>query len=321
MENIAILTGGDSAEYNISILSAKTVLSNLSNKYKGYIINLKKNVFTVITNTNSIPVDTKDFSFIYEGNRIKIKKVFMALHGPPAENGIIQKYFDKLNIKYTSCNSSISELTFHKYNCNNKLRNLGFKCANSYLYSYNKEISSTNILHKINLPCFVKPNAAGSSYGVSKVKKEENLKKAIKNALLYDKEVIIEEAITGKEISCGVFFNGKKPVALPITEIQTENEFFDYSAKYKGESNEITPANISKNMTQNIQQTSINIYKKMNLKGICRIDFIINNNTIYVIEINTIPGLSKESIIPQQIKSANMKLSEFFNLCLMYTNN
>ena len=195
MENIAILTGGDSAEYNISILSAKTVLSNLSNKYKGYIINLKKNVFTVITNTNSIPVDTKDFSFIYEGNRIKIKKVFMALHGPPAENGIIQKYFDKLNIKYTSCNSSISELTFHKYNCNNKLRNLGFKCANSYLYSYNKEISSTNILHKINLPCFVKPNAAGSSYGVSKVKKEENLKKAIKNALLYDKEVIIEEAL------------------------------------------------------------------------------------------------------------------------------
>ena len=239
MENIGILTGGDSAEYNISILSAKTVLSNLSDQYKGYIIHLKKNIFTVTTKTNSISVDTKDFSFTYKRKKIKIRKVFMALHGPPAENGAIQRYFDKLNIKYTSCNASVSELTFHKYNCNNKLKNLGFKCAKSHLHTYNKKVSSKDIIKKVNLPCFVKPNGSGSSYGISKVKKENELEDAIKNSLLYDKEVIIEEAIIGMEVSCGVFFNGTNSIALPITEIETKNEFFDYSAKYNGESNEI----------------------------------------------------------------------------------
>ena len=321
MENIGILTGGDSAEYNISILSAKTVLSNLSDQYKGYIVHLKKNIFTVTIKTNSIAVDTKDFSFTYKRKKIKIRKVFMALHGPPAENGVIQRYFDKLNIKYTSCNANVSRLTFHKYNCNNKLKNLGFKCAKSHLHTYNKKVSAKDIIKKIKLPCFVKPNGSGSSYGISKVNKESELEGAIKNSLLYDKEVVIEEAIIGMEVSCGVFFNGTTSIALPITEIETKNEFFDYSAKYNGESNEITPARISEEMTRNIQNTSINIYNQMNLRGICRIDFIINNNAIYVIEINTIPGLSKESIIPKQIKSARMRLSEIFTLCLIYTDN
>ena len=176
------------------------------------------------------------------------------------------------------------------------------------------------IIDKLGLPCFVKPNGAGSSYGISKVTKIADLSKAIKNAFSHDDKVIIESFINGTEVSCGVYLDGNQVNSLPITEIVSENDFFDYEAKYEGKSQEITPARISRQLTSEIQKTTVNIYTKMKLSGICRIDFIIQNGKPYVIEINTIPGLSEESIIPKQLKVANISLSEIFDLCLININ-
>ena len=187
------------------------------------------------------------------------------------------------------------------------------------IYS-NKKFSETEIINKVGLPCFVKPNGAGSSYGISKVTKKADLSKALKDAFLHDQKVIIESFINGTEVSCGVYFDGKQANALPITEIVSENDFFDYEAKYEGKSQEITPARISNQLTSEIQTTTIDIYKKMNLSGICRVDFIIQNDKPYILEINTIPGLSEESIIPKQLKVANISLSEIFDLLLRNSN-
>ena len=318
MKNIAILTGGDSAEYDISILSANTVLQHLNPKlFKGYIIHLKNDKFTILIKEIEIDVDKSNFTFEVENKHISFDAIFMALHGSPAENGLIQPYFDNLNIPYTSCNAKVSALTFNKYECNKKLKELGFDCATSFLYKKENNIIEQEIIDSVKLPCFVKPNGAGSSFGISKVKKKEDLTKAINSALQHDNKVLIEQFIDGIEISCGVYTNKNNTQALPITEIVTENEFFDYQAKYEGKSQEITPARISKKLTIEVQKLTTDIYKAMELSGICRIDYIIMNEKPYIIEINTIPGFTEESIIPQQIKSANLKLSVIFESCLV----
>tara|TARA_Y100001933_G_C18988919_1_gene559635 strand:+ start:1058 stop:2032 length:975 start_codon:yes stop_codon:yes gene_type:complete len=318
-KNIAVLAGGDSAEHEISISSANTVLKNINKSlYNPFLIHLKKNSFIALHNNKKIRLDKKDFSFKYENNKYIFDKVFLVIHGPPAENGEIQDYFKDLNIPHSTCSSNISKLTFNKYLCNKKLVELGFKCAISILHKENSKFKQSS---KIKLPCFVKPNRSGSSFGVQKVISSTNLNSAIKNALKYDNEVIIEEEIEGKEISCGVFSDiNNQTIALPLTEIISYNEFFDYNAKYEGESKEITPAKISQNLSKKIKNISIEIYKKMNLRGICRIDFILKNKIPYVIEINTIPGMSKESIIPQQIKAAGIKMSEVITMSLSNAN-
>lgn len=317
MERIGILTGGDSAEDHISLLSAKTVLKHLDKtKYNGTIIYLKNDEYKVENQT----INLSDFSYVSGNTKIKFDKLFIALHGPPAENGLIQDYFDKISLPYTSCNAKVSALTFNKFKCNKALKKLGFLCADSIAISSNKLFSENDIIRKIELPCFVKPNSAGSSYGISKVTKETDLAKAIRKASLHDTKVIIERFINGKEISCGVYCDGDKINTLPITEIITENDFFDYEAKYKGKSQEITPAKISNQLTAEIQKITANIYRKMNLSGICRIDFIIESNKPYILEINTIPGLSEKSIIPKQLKAANISLLEIFDLCLSNIN-
>ena len=318
MKNIAILTGGDSAEYDISILSANTVLQHLNPElFKAYIIHLKNDKFTVLIKEIKIDVDKSNFTFELENKRISFDAIFMALHGSPAENGLIQPYFDNLNIPYTSSNAKVSALTFNKYECNKKLKELGFNCATSFLYKKGNHIVEQEIIDRVKLPCFVKPNGAGSSFGISKVKKKEDLTKAINSALQHDNKVLIEQFIDGIEISCGVCTNKNNTQALPITEIVTENEFFDYQAKYEGKSQEITPARISKKLTIEVQKLTTDIYKAMELSGICRIDYIIMNEKPYIIEINTIPGFTEESIIPQQVKSANLKLSVIFENCLV----
>tara|TARA_X000000368_G_C22999628_1_gene698361 strand:+ start:548 stop:1513 length:966 start_codon:yes stop_codon:yes gene_type:complete len=321
MKNIAILTGGDSAEYDISILSANTVLQHLNPKlFNGYIIHLKNNKFTYLINGKGIAINKTDFTLKLESRIISFDAVFVALHGPPAENGLIQPYFKQLKIPYTCCNAAVSALTFDKYKCNNKLKELGFNCAKSYIYKTGDSIDINSIIKSIQLPCFVKPNGAGSSYGISKVKKKSDLETAITHALEHDNKVLIEKSINGTEISVGVFSNGKSIEAFPITEIVSKNDFFDYEAKYKGKSEEITPARISKTLTKHIQKETVEIYKRMELTGICRIDYIIQDKKPFIIEINTIPGLSEESIIPKQLKSANIRLSEIFELCLNNIN-
>tara|TARA_A100001234_G_scaffold220471_1_gene233499 strand:+ start:2126 stop:3100 length:975 start_codon:yes stop_codon:yes gene_type:complete len=318
-KNIAILAGGDSAEHEISLSSANTILKEIDKTlYNPFLIHYKSNRFLALYKNKKIKLDKKDFSFEYENKKYKFHKVFIVIHGPPAENGEIQNYFKNLNIPHSACSSSVSKLTFNKYLCNKKLVSLGFNCAKSILIVENSKFEES---HELNLPLFVKPNKSGSSFGVQKVKTKISLQSAIKHALKYDNEVIIEEEIKGKEISCGVFSDKhNQTIALPLTEIKSYNEFFDYRAKYEGESQEITPAEINQNISKKIKDISIDIYKKMNLKGICRIDFILKNKTSYVIEINTIPGMSKESIIPQQIKAADIKMSEVITMSLSNAN-
>jgi len=322
MKEIAIITGGDSAEYEISIQSANVVLKNLNlEKYAGTIVHIKNGKWTAIINGFHHNINKKDFSFEVNSKRKYFDYVFMALHGPPAENGEIQTYFDDLEITYSSCNSKVSALTFNKIECNKTLSELGFNCAKSLNHKKGEEINTEEIIKILGLPCFIKPNQGGSSFGVSKVNYEYEIENAINNALIHDDIVLIEQFIDGVELSCGVITDQGIVKALPITEIISQNDFFDYKAKYEGLSEEITPARINEKHTKEVQQISVQIYKQMNLRGICRIDFIIMNDIPYIIEINTIPGITEESIIPKQAKEAGISLLQLFDSCIENTLN
>lgn len=315
MKNIAIITGGDSDEYEISLKSAETVFKNIDrSKFNPYVIEIKNNIWKLKVN-NSYKVIDSELKLTIDKEKIIFKDVFMALHGPPAENGELQILFEKQKINFTCCGSEISELTFNKFKCNKVLKNLGFNIAKSILIK-SENYSQEEILKQVDLPFIVKPNQAGSSNGISLVKNLSELKKATSLAFKHDNEVIIEEYIDGTEVSCGVFKIKEEIILLPITEIISENEIFDYEAKYNNKSKEITPARISKILTDEIHLISKNIYEKINLRGMCRIDYIIKENKAYVIEINTIPGLSEKSIFPQQLQKAGYNLKEVFTICL-----
>ena len=315
MKNIAIITGGDSDEYEISLKSAETVFKNIDrSKFNPYVIEIKNNIWKLKVN-NSYKVIDSELKLTIDKEKIIFKDVFMALHGPPAENGELQILFEKQKINFTCCGSEISELTFNKFKCNKVLKNLGFNIAKSILIK-SENYTQEEILKQVDLPFIVKPNQAGSSNGISLVKNLSELKKATSLAFKHDNEVIIEEYIDGTEVSCGVFKIKEEIILLPITEIISENEIFDYEAKYNNKSKEITPARISKSLTNEIHLISKNIYEKINLRGMCRIDYIIKENKAYVIEINTIPGLSEKSIFPQQLQKAGYNLKEVFTICL-----
>ena len=315
MKNIAIITGGDSAEYDISILSANTVYQNLDKKkYKPFIVEIKKGVWQIRVNGEQHQIKD-NLKIKLNEKELLFKDVFMALHGPPAENGDLQILFEKNQINFTCCDSKVSKLTFNKFECNNTLRKLNYDIAKSLLIT-NEKYNKEDICNKIKLPFIVKPNQAGSSNGISLVKLNSEIDNAILNALKHDNEVIIEEYIDGIEVSCGVFNIKNKVILLPITEIISENEFFDYEAKYFNKSQEITPARISEKHKNIVHSQSKKIFEDLNLRGLCRIDFIIKNDKAFVIEINTIPGLSEKSIIPQQLKKAGYSLKEVFTICL-----
>ena len=321
MKNIAIITGGNSAEYKISLQSAQVVKANIcKEKYNGIIVHIKDDTWEALTDKKNYKINKENFSFLKGNEIVYFDFVFMALHGPPAENGELQIKLDKIGIPYSCSGAKESAITFNKFKCNEYAKKLGFQCAKSYFYIKGGKIDIEEILQKVGLPCFVKPNAAGSSFGVSKVEKKEELENAIYIALSHDNEVLIEQYIEGTEVSCGIFKHNELEV-FPLTEIVSYNDFFDFEAKYKGLSDEITPARIPKSESQKIQEITKNIYQKMKLKGIVRIDFIIMKSTPYLIEINSIPGLSTESIIPKQAKEAGYTLSQLFELTIENTMN
>ena len=236
------------------------------------------------------------------GQKIQFQKAFIMIHGNPGENGKLCGYFESKNIPYTSCNEEVSILTFNKFKCNNKLRKLGYKVPNAQLFHEK---------YKIEFPCIVKPICSGSSFGISKVYNDDELKIAVDEAKKHDKQVILEDFIDGRELTCAIFNLYDKIETLPITEIISENEIFDYHAKYNGKAREEPPANIHPTQKNKIETISKSIYKNLNLSGLVRIDFIITNHISYVIEINTIPGFSDESIVPQMLKCANISLKDF----------
>ena len=306
MRNVAILMGGCSSEKEISIKSGNTIFKHIdSNKYNAYkIICEDINRFHVILNGEKIPIQINDFSFKFKNERIQLHKIFMMIHGAPGETGELCNYFESINIPYTSCNEITSKLTFNKSKCNKMLHKLKYKVPKSEIYS-------SNI--RINYPCIVKPNCNGSSFGISKVNTNKELKQAIEIAKQHAREIIIEDFIEGREVTCAVYNSNNILKALPITEIISENEIFDYDAKYNGKSKEITPAKIEHSVTSKIKKISKKIYTDLNLKGIVRIDFIIKKRTPYIIEINTIPGFSEQSIVPKMLKVEKITITDFIS--------
>lgn len=319
---VAIAAGGDSAEEGISLLSANTVFQNLDrSKYDVYLVKMRFDNWHVIINEEEYPIDKNDFSVTINGAKIKFDYVFIAIHGTPGEDGKLQAYFDLLKIPYSSPDHIGSTLTFNKWYCNTLLKQLGYNVAKSYYLRRGEKIEPKKIIDEVGLPCFVKPCSCGSSFGISKIKKEEELIIGITEAFEYDNEVMIESILNGKELGCGVYQDNEEVIALPVTQIIPKGEFFDYAAKYQGDSDEITPARITNKQRDAVQAIAKEIYSKLNLRGIIRIDFMLIEDTPYIIEVNAVPGLSPESIVPQQLRAASIPLNKFFDSIIDTTKN
>ena len=317
MKNIAVVMGGYSAERVISIKSGRVVAKNLqSDEFSTYTVVIDRDSWYLTLKNQKYVINKKDFSANINGKNIFFDAVFIAIHGTPGEDGKFQSYLDQLKIPYTTSGSAAAALSFNKGKCNDYLRENGVLCAPSYLLHKKTAINENDILKQVGLPCFVKPNKNGSSFGVSKVKEKEKLKEAIENAFAHDDETLIESFMEGKEVTCGIHNFGNELTTFPATEIVSENDFFDFEAKYEGKSKEITPARISDELAKKIACRTKEIYCLLKLNGIARIDFIIQNNEPYIIEANTVPGFSEESIIPQQAACAGVSLKDLFRMAV-----
>ncbi len=314
MKNIAIIMGGYSSEYKISLISGNVVYQFLDkSKYNGFRIHIFREKWVYVDEAeNEYPVDKNDFSIMVNGTKISFDCVFNSIHGTPGEDGLMQAYFELLGIPQTSCDYYQAALTFNKRDLLSVLKPYGIKTAISYYLNQGDVINTAEIIGKVGLPCFVKPNKAGSSFGISKVKTEAELPAAIDNAYKEDNEIIIESFLDGTEVSVGVINYQGEIIVLPITEIVSENDFFDYEAKYQGKSQEITPARLSEEMTQKVGAIAKRAYEVLKMKGFSRSEFIIVNGEPHMLEMNTIPGLTTESLIPQQAKAAGIALEDLF---------
>ncbi len=314
MKNIAIIMGGYSSEYKISLTSGNVVYETLDKlKYKAYRIHIFKTKWVYVNDKNEeFSVDKNDFSITINGFKTTFHCVFNAIHGSPGEDGVMQAYFDLLNIPHTSCDMYQASLTFNKRDCLSVLKPYGIKTAKSFHINLGDTINEETIIKQVGLPCFVKANKAGSSFGVSKVHKQADLQNAINVAFKEDDEIIVESFLDGLEVSVGVItYNGEIKV-LPITEIVSENDFFDYEAKYLGKSQEITPARLTKTQEDLVIKAAKKIYTVLKIKGYSRSEFIFKDGKPHFLEINTIPGLTRASILPQQAAAAGISLANLF---------
>ena len=317
--NVAIAAGGDSPEYQISVNSANTVLKHLDRKkYNPFIVLIRgKEWMLRLNKTEEARIDKDDFSCLTDGKKLSFDVVFNAIHGIPGENGTLQSYFDIIGMPYTGSGSFASTLTFNKYVCKLFLEKFGIPTARSILVQSGVNWMERVKSGEVTCPCFVKPNNSGSSFGVSRVEKAEDLPTAISKALHEDDEIIIEEFIDGTEITCGLMNIAKKEYIFPLTEIISKNEFFDFEAKYNPEmADEITPARISEESAKMIRDLSSRIYSLLNCRGMVRIDYILSKEKPYFLEINTIPGLSAESILPKQVKMYGLTLEQLFSMVI-----
>ncbi|MDR2963693.1 MAG: D-alanine--D-alanine ligase [Bacteroidales bacterium] len=312
-KTIAIIGGGYSSEAGISMKSTYQLMEMMdSEKYTLYPVCITKEAWYAQVGEQQYSICKEDFSFEIQGEKITFDCVYNSIHGTPGEDGRLPAYFELIGLPYTSCGVFTGALTFNKFATKKFLEAFAIQTAKALLVRKRDAVDTRNIVAELGLPCFAKPNNGGSSFGVSKVKHETDLPQAIANALHEDGEVIIESFVKGIEISNGVYEVNGEITVLPITEIQTDNEFFDYNAKYEGKSREITPAQLSDELTAEIKALTAKIYKALDCKGVCRVDYIIAEGVPYFLEINTVPGMSKASIIPQQIRAAGMKESDVF---------
>jgi len=314
-KNIAIIMGGYSSEYKISLKSGNVVYETLdASKYNPYRIHIFKDKWVYVdANDSEFTIDKNDFSVTVNNSKITFHCVFNAIHGSPGEDGFMQAYFKLLNIPQTSCDMYQASLTYNKRDCLSTLKPYGIKTAESFYINLDDEIDADAIVKKVGLPCFVKANKAGSSFGVSKVYKKEELQNAIDVAFKEDDEIIIESFLDGKEVSVGVITYKGETKVLPITEIVSENDFFDYEAKYQGKSKEITPARLTEEEETKVTKVAKQVYEVLKMKGFSRSEFIFKNGEPHLLEVNTVPGLTRESILPQQAAAAGISLNNLFD--------
>lgn len=306
--------GGYSSEYKISLKSGNVVYNTLDKeKYNAYRIHIFMDKWVFVNDLEEeLPINKNDFSVIVNETKIHFDCVFNAIHGSPGEDGYMQAYFKLLEIPQTSCSMYQAALTFNKRDLLATLKPYGIKTAESYPLNLGDTVNEEAIITKVGLPCFVKANKAGSSFGISKVYKKEDLKAAIENSFKEDNEIIIEQFLDGVEVSVGVISYKGETLVLPITEIVSENDFFDYQAKYEGKSQEITPARVSEDYANKVRIEAKKIYEILKMKGFTRSEFIFKNDEPYLLEVNTVPGLTKESILPQQAAEAGINLIDLF---------
>jgi len=312
-KNIAIVAGGDSSEVVVSLKSASGLNSFMDKeRYNIFIVTIVGKVWQVELSENEKKViDKNDFSFSVNGLKTVFDFAYITIHGTPGENGILQGYFDLIGIPYSCCGVLAAALTFNKFTCNTYLKGFGVKVAESLVLRAGQTVTDEDVAEKIGFPCFIKPNVGGSSFGVTKVKSAEQVQPAITKAFAEGEEVMIEAFLSGTEITCGIYKTKLKTQVLPVTEVVSENEFFDYDAKYKGQVQEITPARISESLTGRVQKLSSAIYDILGCKGIVRIDYIITEgDVINLLEVNTTPGMTATSFIPQQIAKADLDIRE-----------
>jgi D-alanine-D-alanine ligase len=314
MKNIAIIMGGYSSEYKISLISGNVVYQNIDKTlFNPFRVHIFEEKWVYVDDLdNEHPIDKNDFSVTIHSVKTTFDCVFNAIHGTPGEDGLMQAYFQLINMPQTACDYYQAGLTFNKRDLLSVLHPYGIKTANSFYLNYGDIIETSQIIDKVGLPCFVKPNKSGSSFGISKVKAIEELLPAIENAYKEDNEILIESFLDGTEVSVGVINYKGEIIVLPITEIISENDFFDYEAKYQGKSQEITPARLSQAMTQKVANTAKRAYEVLKMKGFSRSEFIIVNDEPYMLEMNTIPGLTEKSLIPQQAQIAGISLQDLF---------
>lgn len=315
MKRVGIFCGGYSSEYEISVKSAKNILKHLPKElYKAHLVFVTRENWKISVDEELYELSPIDFSFNdLNGNKQYIDLAHVYIHGNPGENGKLQAYFEMKLLPFVNSGSLASELSFDKWFCNQFLKGFGIQVAKSVLLLSPVQIDASQIVNDLGLPLFVKPADSGSSFGISKVYEEEKLNEAIEMAFKEGKTVVCEAFLDGVEVTCGVYENNLGIQALPCTEIVAETDFFDYEAKYLGKSQEITPARISGELTIQIQELTKKIYQLLQLKSLARVDFMVVNGNPHVIEVNTTPGFSDESIVPKMLKAANIEVGEFWS--------
>lgn len=320
---IAIVCGGDSSEHDVSMRSGQGIYTFIDKeRYNVYIVELNQMKWIAHLNDGTTTsVDRNDFSFEEKGKVVQPDYAYITIHGTPGENGILQGYFDLIHMPYSTSSVLVEAMTFNKFTLNQYLRGFGVAVSESLLIrkDYERLVSDEEVEKRIGMPCFVKPNADGSSFGVSKVKNADQLAPAVRKAMLESNEVLVESFLDGTEITCGCYKTHDKSVILPITEVVTNNEFFDYDAKYNGQVKEITPARLSEETAKRVKEVTSHIYDILGCNGIIRIDYIITKSKdgegnekekINMLEINTTPGMTPTSFIPQQVKAAGLDMKD-----------
>nr|WP_325288408.1 D-alanine--D-alanine ligase [uncultured Bacteroides sp.] len=310
---IAIVAGGDTSEYEVSLRSAQGIYSFIDKeKYTLYIVGMHGLDWHVrLDDGRTLPVDRNDFSFQLDGQKVKFDFAYITIHGTPGEDGRLQGYFDMLRIPYSCCGVLAAALTYDKFACNQYLHAYGVRIAESLLLRQGQSITDDEVVEKIGLPCFIKPSLGGSSFGVTKVKTREQIQPAIAKAFDEAQEVVVEAFMDGIELTCGCYKTRDKSVVFPITEVVSHNEYFDYKAKYNGESDEITPARISDELTDRVKKLTSAIYDILGAQGIIRVDYIVTEgDKINLLEVNTTPGMTATSFIPQQVRAAGLDIKD-----------